>query len=435
MCTVTTQITELRTTCCIAGGGPAGLMLGYLLARAGVDVLVLEKHADFLRDFRGDTIHPSTLELMYELGLLEPLLQLPHTRMHSVHVMFEGQRIVGPDFAHLPTQCRFIAFMPQWDFLNFLAQEAGKLQNFRLLMQAEVLGVVASGDSATSGGESMGEGRVQGVHVRVPDGELRVYAHLCVAADGRASTLRAAAGMQPDNLGVAIDALWLRIPKPAGAGEEALMHLRKGRMLIAIDRGDYWQCGFIIRKGAFEQLQAAGLPAFKAQIAETYPATREGLDALASWADVHLLTVQVNRLRKWHRDGLLCIGDAAHAMSPAGGVGINLAIQDAVATANLLVDALRELRVTEAALAAVQKRRERATRRMQRIQVIAHARLAKALGTGRAIRVPWLLSWVLPVVAPVLRRLGARVIGLGFQPEHVSPAIVAGRRIPIDADA
>ncbi len=299
---------------------------------------------------------------MYELGLLEALLQLRHNRMHSVHVMVEGQRVDGPDFAHLPT-------------------------------------------------------------------------HLSIAADGRGSALRAAAGMQPENLGVAIDALWLRIPKPAAGTECALMHVRAGRMLIAIDRGEYWQCGFIIRKGAFEQLQVEGLAAFKAQIAETYPATRAGLTTPTRWDDVYLLTVQVNRLRQWYRDGVLCIGDAAHAMSPAGGVGINLAIQDAVATANLLIDALREQRVTQADLAAVQKRRERATRLMQRVQVFAHARLAKVLGTGNALRLPLLLSWVLPVVAPVLCRLAARIIGLGFPPEHISTTIVAGRPMAVDADA
>jgi 2-polyprenyl-6-methoxyphenol hydroxylase-like FAD-dependent oxidoreductase len=337
---------EIRVRCCIAGGGPAGMMLGLLLARAGLEVAVLEKHADFLRDFRGDTIHPSTLDVMAELGVLEEFLRRPHDEVREIAAQIGAERIVLADFRHVPARCRFLAFMPQWEFLDFLAQHARRHRGFELRMQTEALGLLEEG------------GRIAGVRASTPQGPLAVRADLVIAADGRHSTLRGAAGLRSDVLGAPMDVLWLRLPRRIGDPAATFGHAEAGRLFIMLNRGDYWQCAYVIAKGGFDEVRGAGLPALRQALVELSPFLAERIDVLRSWDDVKLLTVAVDRLRTWHRPGLLCIGDAAHAMSPIGGVGINLAIQDAVAAANRLAPALRSGGVSEDDLAAVQRRRE-----------------------------------------------------------------------------
>ncbi len=406
-------MSEIQTTCCVAGGGPAGMMLGFLLARAGVEVTVLEKHADFFRDFRGDTVHPSTLELMGELGLLDDFLKLPHQEIRKLKLMIGDQEIDGPDFTHLPVRCPFIALMPQWDFLNFLSGRAKRYPAFHLLMSAEATGLIEEG------------GRVVGVRAKTGEGELDVRADLVVGADGRHSTVRERAGLEVEDFGVPIDVLWFRLSKSADEPSPVLGRVRNGKILVTIDRGDYFQCGLIIPKGAFDEIQRQGLEAFRAGIAGAAPFLADAVHEIDDWEKVKLLTVQVNRLRQWHRPGLLCIGDAAHAMSPAGGVGINLAVQDAVATANRLAEKLKEGQVTEDDLRAIQERREPAVRKIQEGQVFVHRRM---FGPGGK---PFDLSWperkLIAMLAPVLRREGARVVGMGFRPEHVETADVLGK--------
>jgi len=396
---------EIATTCCVVGGGPAGMMLGFLLARAGVGVVVLEKHADFLRDFRGDTVHPSTLELIAELGLLDAFLALPHQEARRLKVVVGDREYDGPDFSHLPTRCKFIALMPQWDFLDFLAAQGRRLPAFHLSMEADVRGLMQEG------------GRITGVRLHTARGEVTVRADLVVAADGRHSAVRELAGMRVRDFGVPIDVLWFRLPKRADDPSAVLGRVRNGRIMVTLDRGDYFQCGLIIRKGDFDAMKARGIEAFRAGIVDTAPFLRDGVAALASWDEVKLLTVQVNRLPVWHRPGLLCIGDSAHAMSPAGGVGINLAVQDAVATANLLADKLRRRAVTDDDLAAVQRRRELPVRLIQAGQVFIHRRMFGPHGE------PFPLSWparkLLALLLPLLRRAAARFVGIGFRPEHV----------------
>ena len=317
---------KLSVRCCIAGGGPAGMMLGLLLARAGVEVLVLEKHADFLRDFRGDTIHPSTLEVMHELGLLEDLLKLPHQKVPRINGQFGGLALTVADFSHLPTHCRFIAFMPQWDFLNFLAERGAHYSTFRLRMRAEVTGLIEEA------------GCVVGLQAATADGPLEVHASLVVGADGRQSVVRARAGLTVDELGAPMDVLWFRLPRRPGDPEAPMGRFEMGRIFIMLNQGEHWQCGFVIPKGSLEQLRERGLQAFRDSVAQLAPFVAERVDHLRDWDPIKLLTVRVDRLRQWYRPGLLCIGDAAHAMSPVGGVGINLAIQDAVAAANILAE-------------------------------------------------------------------------------------------------
>jgi 2-polyprenyl-6-methoxyphenol hydroxylase-like FAD-dependent oxidoreductase len=405
----------LYARCCIAGGGPAGMMLGLLLARAGVEALVLEKHADFLRDFRGDTVHPSTLEVLHELGLVEDFLTRPHQEIRQLTAYINGEPVQVADFSHLPTRCRFIALMPQWDFLDFLAGHARRYPEFRLRTRATVTGLLEE------------RGEVVGVRAQTPEGPLDVRAELVVGADGRHSTVREAAGLAVQDLGAPIDVLWMRLPRRPGDPGQVAGFFDRGRILVLIDRGDYWQCGFVIPKGTHEELRRKGLEALRAEIAGIAPFVRDRLDELQSWDDIKLLTVVVDRLRRWYRPGLLCIGDAAHAMSPVGGVGINLAIQDAVATANLLAGRLRQGRPGPAELRAVQQRRALPTRLTQWLQVLIQDRVIRRVLAGRRE-----LSLPLPLRLlrsfPTLRRIPARLVGIGFRPEHVrSPDVHLSR--------
>jgi 2-polyprenyl-6-methoxyphenol hydroxylase-like FAD-dependent oxidoreductase len=400
---------EIETTCCIAGGGPAGMMLGFLLARAGVDVVVLEKHPDFNRDFRGDTVHPSTLDVMGELGLLDSFLRLPHQEVRSVTISFEGRELRGPDFSHLPTRCKFIALMPQWDLLNFIAEQARRFPGFTLRMQAAVTDLIEE------------NGRIAGVVASTGEGELRVRAALVVATDGRHSTVCQRAGLEARDYGVPIDVLWFRVATHGDEPSPSLGRVQNGKLLVTIPRGDYYQCGFIIRKATFPAIQAEGLAAFRAEVGKIAPFLREGAAALQGWDEVKLLTVQVNRLPRWHRPGLLCIGDAAHAMSPAFGVGINYAIQDAVATANLLAAQLKAgTPLTADDLDQVQRRRQTPVRRMQAIQVFLHRRTFGDAAGQKAISFGWPVRLLIGLAAPLLRRVAARIVGLGFLPEHVA---------------
>ncbi|MBV8752692.1 MAG: FAD-dependent oxidoreductase [Hyphomicrobiales bacterium] len=397
----------LAVRCCIAGGGPAGMMLGFLLARAGVDVLVLEKHPDFFRDFRGDTIHPSTLEVMYELGLLEQFLNRPHQELRELRGWIGDAMIPVADFSHLPTHCKFIALMPQWDFLDFLAQQAKTYANFRLRVQAEVIGLIEEG------------GHVVGVRARTPAGALEVRADLVVGADGRHSTVRAQAGLQIIDLGAPMDVLWMRLSQRPGDPKESMGRFDPGHVFVMIDRGDYWQCAFVIPKDGFDEVKRRGLDAFRAEVARVAPFMADRVNEIADWDHVKLLTVAVERLRQWCRPGLLCIGDAAHAMSPIGGIGINLAIQDAVATGNLLAEPLRRGPVTLDHLWAVQRRRELPTRITQRAQVFIQNRVIGPVLTTQAKSFPLPLPLRLLRDWPFLRRIPARIIGMGVRPEHV----------------
>jgi len=400
-----TQTSE-RCRCCIVGGGPAGLMAGFLLARAGVDVIVLEKHADFLRDFRGDTVHPSTLELMHELGLLSEFLERPHQEVRQVTAMVGDTEITLADFAHLPTQCRFIAFMPQWEFLDFLADHAKTYRSFRLKMQAEVTDLLFEGE------------RVAGVRATTPDGEIEVRADLVLGADGRRSIVREQAGLAVEDLGAPMDALWMRLSRRPDDPEQPLGRFGAGEIFVMLNRGDYFQCALVIPKGGLDALKADGLEAMRARIVALAPFARDRVHELASWEDLKLLVVKVDRLREWSRPGLLCIGDAAHAMSPVGGVGINLAVQDAVAAANLLYRPLLDGAPTGDDLRTVQRRRETPVRLMQRLQVAIQNRIiGPTLGSTTRPTPPWALK--LLGAFPMLRRLPARIMGLGFRPEHI----------------
>ena len=380
------------------------MMAGYLLARAGVPVAVLEKHADFNRDFRGDTIHPSTLELMHELGLLDEFLKQPHQEVRELRAVVNGQVVPVADFRKLPTRCKFIAFMPQWDFLTFLSSHAKHFPEFQLHMETEVVDLL------------MEDSRVIGVRAKTPQGDLEVHADLVIAADGRHSTTQTRAGLEQVQFGVPIDALWMRISKKDDDPEQSLGSFQHGKLLVLIDRGDYWQCGFVIPKGQFDEIKECGLAQFQNEIVSFAGFLRDRVAELDDWSKIKLLTVQVNRLREWCCEGLLCIGDSAHAMSPAGGVGINLAIQDAVATANLLAEKLRRSPVSVADLRKVQQRREWPAVVIQYMQVLVH----KYVVTGRQTRdganlplLPRLLNNF-----PILRQIPARLVGIGPRPEH-----------------
>ena len=394
-----------HTTCCIVGGGPAGVMTGYLLARAGVRVVVLEKHKDFFRDFRGDTVHPSTLDIFYELGLLDDFLKIPHQEMSTVGANFGGYAFTVADARHLPTHCKFVALMPQWDLLNFLAGRGRQFPGFDLRMEHEAIGLVTA------------NGRVTGVQVRTPDGTAEITADLVIGCDGRHSIIRQAGHMQVVEIGVPIDALWFRISRKPADPEAALGNINYGKALVLISRGDYFQAGLIIRKGSFDQIRQNGLDEFRQTIAQIVPFLADRVSEINDWEQIKLLSIQINRLKKWHQPGLLCIGDAAHAMSPVGGVGINLAIQDAVAAANLLARPLREQSVTEDLLAQVQKRREFPARVTQRVQAVVHKGLATVFRNPGPARAPWQLRLV--VHLPGIQRLLGRVVGVGVRPEHI----------------
>jgi 2-polyprenyl-6-methoxyphenol hydroxylase-like FAD-dependent oxidoreductase len=396
----------IKTTACVVGGGPAGMMLGFLLARAGVHTTVLEKHADFLRDFRGDTIHPSTMELMYELGLLDEFLKLPHSEVRHLTGEVGKTRLRVADFTHLPVHCRFVAFMPQWHFLNFLAEHGKKYPDFDLHMQTEATDLIEAG------------GRIAGVRASAPHGNIEIRADLVIGTDGRHSTVRDRAGFQVDNLGAPMDVLWMRFGKRADDGFETLGHIGASHVFVMLDRGDYWQCALVIAKGAYDGVRNKGLVALRDQIVRLAPVLRDRIDEIGSFDDVKLLTVAVDRLPRWYRPGLLCIGDAAHAMSPIGGVGINLAVQDAVAAANLLAGPLVRKAVTVNDLKAVQERRWLPTRITQSIQLFLQRRvIAPTLARTSEPTPPLPLKMVDKF--PMLQRLPARLIGMGIRPEHV----------------
>jgi len=383
-------------------------MTGYLLARAGVEVAVLEKHADFNRDFRGDTIHPSTLELMHELGLLDEFLQLPHQELRELRGVMNGHVVPIADFSHLPTRCKFIAFMPQWDFLNFLAAHAKQFPTFALHMRHEVADLIVENE------------RVVGVRVKTPEGERIARGDLVIGADGRHAITHTRGKFELREFGVPIDVLWTRLSKRAGDPKQSLGFFRSGKLLVLLDRDDYFQVGFIIPKGTFDDIKQRGFPQFHNDIVEIAPFLKDRIGELDDWSKIKLLTVQINRLRHWAREGLLCIGDSAHAMSPAGGVGINLALQDAVATANLLAEKLKAGPVSLADLDQVQARREWPVRVIQRLQVFVHRRITgRSSGSGDSLPfIGRLFRWF-----PFLRRIPARFIGLGPRPEHIrSPA-------------
>jgi 2-polyprenyl-6-methoxyphenol hydroxylase-like FAD-dependent oxidoreductase len=382
------------------------MMLGFLLARAGVRVVVLEKHADFLRDFRGDTVHPSTLELIYELGLVDEFLKLPHRMVDRLSLQIGNRRIRLIDLTHLPTHCKFIALMPQWDFLNFLADHGRRYNQFDLRMRAEAVDLIERPD------------RIVGVRVNTPEGELSVYADLVVGCDGRHSTVREKAGLQSDDYGAPMDVLWFRVTRRDSDGADVFGHLEAGALLVMLDRGDYWQCAYVIPKGGIDRVKANGIEAFRNRVVALSPFLADRIGELKSFDDVRLLSVMVNRLRQWWRPGLICIGDAAHAMSPIGGVGINIAVQDAVAAANRLAAPLKAGTLISGHLQAVQARRDFPARMTQKIQLTMQNRIiGPALQSTREPKPPLLFK--LFDAFPPLRRIPARLLALGIQPEHV----------------
>jgi len=403
-------VREISVRCCIAGGGPAGMMLGLLLARAGVTVLVLEKHVDFLRDFRGDTIHPSTLEIMHELGVLDEFLQRPHQEVRTLGAQVGEVFLQVADFEHLPTHCRFVALMPQWDFLNFIAEQTKRYPGFRLEMEAEATALIEEG------------GRVTGLRAETSQGSLAVRADLVVGADGRHSIVREKAGLEITNLGAPMDVLWMRLSRHPSDPGQTLGRVGAGRIFMMLNRGDYWQCAYVIRKGGFDQIRRSGLTAFRDEVVRLAPYLSDRAGELADWSDIKLLTVAVDRLRVWHRSGVLCIGDAAHAMSPIGGVGINLAIQDAVASPTSWARVFAsgpQVMTTCARFSVVGSSRPV---RRNGLQIFIQNRVI-----GRVLEKTGQLSPPLAVrllgQCSFLRRIPARLVGLGFRPEHVmSPA-------------
>ena len=402
----------IATQCCIAGGGPAGMMLGFLLARAGVHVVVLEKHADFFRDFRGDTVHPSTLELMHELGLLDEFLKLPHQQIETLSGQVGAEHLQMVDFRHLPTHCKFIALMPQWDFLNFLAEHGKRYETFDLRMQAEARDLIEE------------NGRIVGVIADTPDGTLTVRADLVVGCDGRHSTVREKAGFKSDDYGAPMDVLWFRLSRKDSDKADVFGHIEAGKLMVMFDRGDYWQCAYVIPKGGIERVKSEGLEAFRSRVVEMSPFLSDRVAELKSWDDVKLLSVTVDRLRKWWRPGLICIGDAAHAMSPIGGVGINMAVQDAVAAANRLAGRFRAGGVTDEDLRAIEERRTLPMRFTQWLQLTIQRRIiSRVLASQDRPKPPAFFK--LFNIFPPLRRIPAQLIGIGIRPEHVQTPIAA----------
>jgi 2-polyprenyl-6-methoxyphenol hydroxylase-like FAD-dependent oxidoreductase len=397
----------VSTTCCISGGGPAGIMLGFLLARAGVDVVVLEKWPDFFRDFRGDTIHPSTMQALNDLGLLKKFLALPHNETKQVAANIHGIEFVLADFSKLHTICPFLGFIPQWDFLNFIAQEARTYPEFHLLMHTEATDLIEE------------EGRVVGVKAKNTEGEFQIRAELVVGADGRHSMVREKSKLPQTDLGAPVDVLWFRLTRRDDGKAQSLGYIGKGGMMVAIDRDSYWQCAFIIKKGEFDAVKRRGMEAFRRSIVAIAPPLADTVSELTDWEQVKLLSVALNRLERWYKPGLICIGDAAHAMSPVGGVGINLAIQDAIAAARILAPAFKARgKVQIADLSAIQARRALPARLIQRIQVYIHNHVLKpALESGGTMRVPWQLRLVTAI--PYMRRLPAYLIGIGLRPERI----------------
>lgn len=397
----------MKVRCCIVGGGPAGMMLGYLLGRAGVDVMVLEKHADFFRDFRGDTVHPSTLQVMDELGLSDGFLKLPHQRLQKMDGMFGGTSVRIADLSMLKVKFPFIAFMPQWDFLNFLRESGKRFPLLKVMMNTEAIDLIVDGD------------RIAGVRARTTEGPIDIEADLTVACDGRHSLVRERAGLAIEEIGAPMDVLWFRAGKHANETESVFARVDPGSMMVTFDRGDYWQCAYVIAKGQYDAVKTRGLPALLDDVARMAPILKSGLSDIKSWDDVKLLTVGINRLKRWTRPGLLCIGDAAHAMSPIGGVGVNLAVQDAVATANLLAAKLVNGCPPEIELDAVRRRREFPVRMTQAMQVVAQNNIVSAAlkPGGEPLQVP--LAVRLITAVPWLQGITARFVGLGVRPEHV----------------
>jgi 2-polyprenyl-6-methoxyphenol hydroxylase-like FAD-dependent oxidoreductase len=380
-------------------------MLGYLLARAGIDVVVLEKWPDFFRDFRGDTIHPSTMEVLYELGLLDDFLKLPHSEMQQMTAYLGGEEVTAADFNQLKVRCPYIAFIPQWDFLNFLSTKARAFPSFHLMMETEATDLMEE------------SGRVVGLRAKNKEGEFDIKAELVIGADGRHSMVREKAKLPLEDLGAPIDVLWFHLPRKDDGTKRSLGYIDAGRGLVLLDRNDYWQCGFIIKKGGFDEIKSRGIEQFRSDLSSLAPFLSPVSEPL-SWDAVKLLSVSVDHLTTWYGEGVLCIGDSAHAMSPVGGVGINLAIQDAVAAGNILVPAFRAGVPTANDLLKIQQRRESPTRRTQRLQVFLHRRvLAPVLNRSGHMHLPWFMRML--KVVPMLQRIPARIIGVGFRPEHV----------------
>ena len=405
---------SIKTRCCIVGGGPAGMMLGYLLGRAGIAAVVLEKHADFFRDFRGDTVHPSTLQVMDELGLIDGFLKLPHQQLQKMDGLFAGESVRIADLSRLPVKYPYIAFMPQWDFLDFLRQAGSRFPSLKVMMSTEAVDLIREG------------GRIAGVRARAPQGVIDIAADLTIACDGRHSTVRDRAGLHVEEIGAPMDVLWFRAGKRADETEKIFARVDPGKMMVTFDRGDYWQCAYVIPKGGYEAVKARGLPALLDDIVGMAPVLKSGIADVKGWDDMKLLTVAINRLDKWAQPGLLCIGDAAHAMSPMGGVGVNLAVQDAVAAANLLAAALQRGAPSESELDAVQARREFPVKMTQRMQVVMQDNIvAMALRQGtKTLKAPLPLRIITAI--PWLQGITARFVGIGVRPEHVHSPVAGG---------